>query len=447
MSQLVYVASSIKIPNADLQIIQSLIMKFIWRGRPPKVAQSTLCLSINQGGLKAPDVFKCYESLRLQWIKRIYTAEGSQWRELLQARIGEYRLDDLLRNRRSKIFIKKANIPEFYKNVINRYNELFATEVSSAQQARAQSIWHNDAIKVGGKPVFLKHMYEAGIKMVDDLMDVNGSLMDYATLREKHPQMRTNFLRFQSIKNAIPLNWKGFISQDPRTSVASEDKKCCLINVNNKKICLRIVQNRHIYNALLVKRTPTAERKWEEEGFIVQCWERIYEIPYNCTSSTKLQSLQYRVLHRYIPTRKFLCTRNIIGSRLCKTCFEVDDLQHFFYQCVDVKNIWSVVLSRLKSQFLLPNDFVSVNTVLFGYIGSPAVVNLIILLCKQYIISSKLWEDCSSNITIQGAIRIIVNQYRIEELVAKKANSLDQFLKKWEKVVYRNGTHIFEDEI
>ena len=302
-------------------------------------------------------------------------------------------------------------------------------------------------IKVGGKPVFLKHMYEAGIKIVNDLMDINGSLMDYATLKGKYPQMRTNFLRFQSIKNAIPLNWKGLIRRDPRTSVSSEDKRCCLINVNNKKICLRIVQNRHIYNALLVKRTPTAERKWEEEGFNVQCWERVYEIPYKCTSSTKLQSLQYRVLHRYIPTRKFLCTRNIIGSRLCKTCFEVDDLQHFFYQCVDVKNIWSVVLSRLKSQFLLPNDFVSVNTVLFGNIGSPAVVNLIILLCKQYIISSKLWEDRSSNITMQGAIRIIVNQYRIEELVAKKANSLDQFLKKWEKVVYRNGTHIFEEDI
>ena len=47
-------------------------------------------------------------------------------------------------------FIKKANIPEFYKNVINRYNELFATEVSSAKQARAQSIWHDYVIKVGG---------------------------------------------------------------------------------------------------------------------------------------------------------------------------------------------------------------------------------------------------------------------------------------------------------
>ena len=444
ISQLVYVASSIKIPKVDLQMIQSLIMKFIWRGRPPKVAQSTLCLSIKQGGLKAPDVFKCYESLRLQWVKRMYTAEDSQWRILLQARIAEYQLEDLLRNRNSKIFMKKANIPDFYKIVIDRYNELFVTDVRSAQQARTQSIWHNDAVKVGGKTVFLKHMYNAGKKIVDDITDINGSLMDYSSLKEKYPQVRTNFLRFQSIKNAIPSEWKYLIRQEPRSLVSNEDKRCCLINVNSKKMCLRTVQNQHIYNALLVKRTPTAERKWKEEGFNLQCWERVYEIPYKCTSSTKLQSLQYRVLHRYIPTRRFLCTRSIIGSKLCRTCFEVDDLQHFFYRCTDVKNIWDVVLTRLKSLFLLPSDFVSVNTVLFGYLESPSVVNLIILLCKQYIVSRKLWDDLPSNLTVQGAIQTIINQFRIEEIVAKKANLHDQFLEKWDKVIDRNGTHIFE---
>ena len=38
-SQLVYVALCSKIGNVNLKEIQSLIMKFIWRGRPPKVAK------------------------------------------------------------------------------------------------------------------------------------------------------------------------------------------------------------------------------------------------------------------------------------------------------------------------------------------------------------------------------------------------------------------------
>ena len=39
--------------------------------RPPKVAQTTLSLNVQDGGLKAPDVFKTYEALRLQWAQRL----------------------------------------------------------------------------------------------------------------------------------------------------------------------------------------------------------------------------------------------------------------------------------------------------------------------------------------------------------------------------------------
>ena len=177
-SQLVYVASSSKIPLVDLQAIHGLIMKFIWRGRPPKVAQTTLSLNVQDGGLKAPDVFKTYEALRLQWAQRLYTNVVSLWRQLLQARIGNYQIDDLLRNRNAKQFIKEANVPEFYKTVIECYQTLFRTDVNDARQARTESIWHNVMIKVGGKPIFIKHMYDAGIKTVDDITDTDGSLLN-----------------------------------------------------------------------------------------------------------------------------------------------------------------------------------------------------------------------------------------------------------------------------
>ena len=142
------------------------------------------------------------------------------------------------------------------------------------------------------------------------------------------------------VKNAIPTSWKRLIKCDPRTLLNSEDKRCCLVNINeNNKICLKTLRSRHTYNLLIAWRIPTAQRRWEDEGFNVQCWKRIYEIPYKCTSSTKLQSLQYRILHRYIPTRKLLCSRNVVGSKLCNRCFEVDNLQHFFFLCEDVKEV------------------------------------------------------------------------------------------------------------
>ena len=444
-SQIVYLSSSVKIPNIDLKAIQSLIMKFIWRGRPPKVAHTTLCQSIKDGGLKAPDVFKCYESLRIQWVKRLYTNVDSQWRQLIQARIGEYRIEDVLKSRNTKLFIKKSNMPDFYKDVIDRFQTIFAFDINSARQARAESIWHNDIIKIGGKPVFIKHMYDAGIKVVNDLIGTDGTVMNLTQLKEIYPEVKINFLRLQSFKNAIPAAWKNLIKQDPRALLSPEDKRCCYINVNiNKIICLRSLRSHHIYTHLLVKRTPTAQRKWEEEGYNMQDWEQVYEIPYKCSTSTKLQSLHYRILHRYIPTRKFLCTRNVVGSKLCRNCFEVDNLQHFFYECIDVRGIWDNVLSRIMNAFHLPNSFVSVNTVIFGSSSSPAIVNLIILLCKQYVISCKLNEECTNRPNIKGAIKMIVNEHFAEKINAKSKNTLDQFWKKWQTVIDRSGITIFD---
>ena len=96
-SKLVYLALTSKIPNVDLKEIQSHIMKFVWRGRPPKVALSTLCQDTKQGGLKAVDVKTFYESLRLTWIRRMTTSTEANWRQLLQARLGDFMLEDVLR--------------------------------------------------------------------------------------------------------------------------------------------------------------------------------------------------------------------------------------------------------------------------------------------------------------------------------------------------------------
>ena len=101
-------------------------------------------------------------------------------------------------------------------------------------------------IKVGGKPVFIKHMYDAGIKTVDDITDTDGTLLNLCRFRAKYPHVRINFLRLQSLKNAIPTSWKRLIKCDPRVLPNSEDKRCYLVNINeNNKICLKTLRSRH----------------------------------------------------------------------------------------------------------------------------------------------------------------------------------------------------------
>ena len=434
-----YHALASKIASVDLKMIQSHILQFLWRGRPPKVAFSTLCQDIKDGGLKATDVNKMYEALRMTWIRRLYTEHDAQWRQLLQARFKYYKLDDLLKNRNAKIFLNQANIPAFYKDILLEYQKAFPKPVSSPVTARGQSIWHNDAIKRNGKPAFNRRMYQAGIRIVDDLIGQDGSVIGLQTLQNKYPLLNVNFLTFHGITNAIPLQWKGMIRDNPGEQLDDDERNDCLVALQSgKKISIKYLRSQHIYSQLITRRAPTAQQKWVDEGFIIPNWQKIYELPYKCCISTMLQSLQFRVLNRYIPTRKFLCTRNVVGSRLCPRCFEVDSLQHFYYECQEIQELWNIILAQVKNIFRLPGEFIAVSTVLFGYVNAVSVVNLIILLGKQYVTNCKV----GYNIRVPNKeqfLRTIVNQHNAEKIIATKHNKMESFWKKWEKIVDRDG--------
>lgn len=189
----------------------------------------------------------------------------------------------------------------------------------------------------------------------------------------------------------------------------------------------------------MLKKTPTAQQKWVNEGFDVLSWKKVYEIPYNCTASTKLQSLQYRVINRYIPTRKFLATRNVIGSPLCPSCFAIDDLRHFFYDCPNTYTFWIDILRQIKNMLLLPERFVSAQTVLLGYPQTKPVVNLILLLGKQHILNCKVNENIKTPNKI-NLLQIITSQFKAEKVIAEKHGKIDTFWKKWEKIIDINNT-------
>ena len=85
VSKLSYVMSCSMIPEAKLKSIQSLIMNYLWRGRPPKVKAKVLCQSIAEGGLGAVDTPAMYASLKLSWIRRSLNSKAALAR-IFQAR-------------------------------------------------------------------------------------------------------------------------------------------------------------------------------------------------------------------------------------------------------------------------------------------------------------------------------------------------------------------------
>ena len=174
--------------------------------------------------------------------------------------------------------------------------------------------------------------------------------------------------------------------------------------------------------------TPTAVVKWEKEGFKYDQWADLFNMPYRCTRSTKLQSFQFQIIHRYIPTRKFLFVRDIIDSPKCTRCHEIDTMMHHFVTCRKLSAFWKTVKSHINachSEPLNPNKY----DLLFGIPSAPPLVNLILILARHYIHACNRQEKA---MTFGAFWAYVTDVYRTEEQAAERsAERRLLFLEKW----------------
>ena len=123
ISKLIYIMPCASLSAVQLRHLQSKIMKYIWRGRPPKVAGQVLCQSIVDGGLGAMDVVLLYKSLRLGWVKRMLRDDVA-WVQILRAKCHPYEINDLLRSRYTQEDIRKFKLSAFYVDILTEYRKI-----------------------------------------------------------------------------------------------------------------------------------------------------------------------------------------------------------------------------------------------------------------------------------------------------------------------------------
>ncbi len=70
----------------------------------------------------------------------------------------------------------------------------------------------------------------------------------------------------------------------------------------------------------------------------------IFKLYYFCTRETKLQSLQFKLLHRIIHCKNWVHDHQVVNTPTCEMCQEekVDDMTHHFIECSGLNNFWNV---------------------------------------------------------------------------------------------------------
>ena len=136
-----------------------------------------------------------------------------------------------------------------------------------------------------------------------------------------------------------------------------------------------------------------AIQKWNQllDSPITDCeWKIYFNLPYLATKETKLVEFQIKVLHRILPTNKWLYKCKLTNTATCSFCLlQIETIEHLFWECTIVKNLW-LKLDDWLSEIDINANFNDLKMTILGNPDLPHSINHISLMKKQYIYKTKL---------------------------------------------------------
>ena len=133
-----------------------------------------------------------------------------------------------------------------------------------------------------------------------------------------------------------------------------------------------------------------------------------------------------------MPTNRSLYKMKIINYNSCSFChMYVETLEHFFFECNIIRNIWLKLFEELdiKNKF----DDISVNqeNILLGYSHNSKFtsgINTFIVLVKYFIFSCK---QQNKNVCYESVKNYLKYQCKIHKSIAKNADREWAFIDQW----------------
>ncbi len=199
----------------------------------------------------------------------------------------------------------------------------------------------------------------------------------------------------------------------------------------------------HLLNDM--KHIPTSVSSWNEElpdmfkDINMDIWKDIFTLAFRTTRETKIQSFQYRLLHRALPCNVWLNNIKVKNSSICSYCDCEDTIQHFLIFCRKAKLFWTSWIKWWKcitgiNFNMLTDSIVDDETAecfLFGHPGDNDIVyvtNYCILVAKYHVYIQKLLND--NHIEFYNYLVLLKQKLYIEKICCQnndKENDFEKF--------------------
>lgn len=261
---------------------------------------------------------------------------------------------------------------------------------------RKEVLWNNENITDGAGTLLLwRHWERAEITAIQDICHhAEGRLLSHIEIQQRYG-IPCTFLETLGLRMGIPGHWRSMLSADfqgnpsPVPEVAFPSGTILSITkAPARRLYAEIIQ--------IGRSRPPAQRKWDLSVNIHDPdeWKQHYARPFRTTRETKMQSLQFRILHRIITCNHLLYRWGMKEEGSCTYCDQEDTLEHFFYACHSSRTFSSRVKEWLLAKINLSLSDITLKEFLLGVPrDSPqaAVINLILLWVRFFIHRQKLF--------------------------------------------------------
>ena len=419
LSQLIYSASILNVPEDIASTVKTKLFSFLWKNKRDKIKRTGLYQDLGRGGIRMVDIDIMFKALKLAWIPRLLTSGNQNWKTVPDYYLRKFGgLNFLLRCNYDAKYIK--SIPLFYRNILVYFSEL--KTLYSFDQAQNIILFNNKEILVDSKTFFIREWFKKGILSIQDLLHNTGQPMTYQEFTNKY-SCKTNFLQYYQVISAIPKHLLAKAkSTKPINKELYSDNNLSLQLNESITLYLNKIKTSDFYTLLCTEIHTTGHsgpQRWSKDLSLDEDkWEKIFTSLKTVCRETKLKEFQYKLIHRIVVTKKELYRYGIKEDDECIYCGEKDSINHTFRDCHFVK----IFIQRVINWFNIENKInfnPSSEERLFGILSDlhdkvlVRKFNYTMLFMRYYIYANKLHNK---PILLQDFVGKMIIKYRIEKL-------------------------------
>ena len=424
-SQLVYLFShTYTPPEGFFRKLHLLTMKYLWEGKPAKIAYKSLVQNYKNGGLKLVDFQAKNSALKAKWIQKMITKSGAWLAHAMN--IIPIGIPQMIENKVQSKDIIGMRSPSIWYDVWIAWAQGIKITEPEDNQVIYEKLWFNSKIRNATGPLHIKHYEKQGIIRIKDIYRLEEKRFKTWQEFRNEFKVRNNFLEYGQLIAAIPDEWKrklAIITQANKQEIQNS------INLDTDKISTKLYWRNIEDN----KKEDSGRIFWEQQlnkNLSIENWEKMRENIFQITPLTKLKYFQYRLLGNKVTTNRLRSKWDVSCSDKCSFCKnQVETINHLMWECQIIKNLWNAlsrwlkyitkVIVKFDNELIICNNAQGTNK---------QALNTIILCTKFYIYYCK----CDNKLpTVMGSVTAISEYRKLELITAKRTNNLNKFNKKW----------------